>query len=276
MDPAAERSVDADKSAAPKPEEEKIPTDEEREAKHDHPPDGKKLPTGTCEATNPDLKGKRAAQLLWNNWCDEVCVDSKWGGLGAGACVDATGTGAVGCVCKQGVGLIDIYKDQKKPEVPAVQPEEQSAAAPSTGSQGSATVATAPTLAPSEQPAPPKVKDSATCVSVIEGTTDYWCGETCKTGSCPDICKCDEEAKQVLKDREQALKDAADKVAEAAEAAKRAASGAIPDPAISPTAVTSPAPASAAPGPQGPAAAVGAATPAAAAEAAAPAAAEAA
>ena len=93
--------------------EEKIPTDEEREARHNHSPDAKKLPTGTCEATNPDLKGRKAAQLQWNNWCDEVCIDPMWGGVGAHVCVNATGTGAVGCVCTQGVALVDIYPNRR-------------------------------------------------------------------------------------------------------------------------------------------------------------------
>ena len=115
-----------DPIVAPEPE---IMSDQEREATHNHPPDGKKLPTGTCKATNPDLKGKKAAQLLWNNWCDEVCVESDYGGLGADACVDATGTGAVGCVCKQGVKLIDIYKNGIGPTGAGAVPAEAAPAA---------------------------------------------------------------------------------------------------------------------------------------------------
>merc|ERR1719472_400857 len=70
-------------------------SNQEREGAHNHPPDGKKLPTGTCKATNPELKEKPESQLLWNNWCDEVCVESDYGGLGADACVDGSPTGAV-------------------------------------------------------------------------------------------------------------------------------------------------------------------------------------
>ena len=67
------------------------------------------------QATNPELKEKPESQLLWNNWCDEVCVESDYGGLGADACVDGSGTGAVGCICKQGVELVDIYPDGVSP-----------------------------------------------------------------------------------------------------------------------------------------------------------------
>ena len=41
----------------------------------------KKLPAGTCKATNPELKarGDAKAQQHWDNWCDENCVSEKWG-----------------------------------------------------------------------------------------------------------------------------------------------------------------------------------------------------
>ena len=141
--PAAVAVAPVDTAVAPKAE---VMTDQEREATHNHPPDGKKLPTGTCKATNPDLKGKDAAQLLWNNWCDEVCVESDYGGLGADACVDATGTGAVGCVCKQGVKLVDIYKDGVGPTGAVAADAAPAAAAP---------VAAAPAAVPAPAAAAP-------------------------------------------------------------------------------------------------------------------------
>merc|ERR1719389_533689 len=60
----------------------------------------KKLPAGTCHSQNKDLTGNEAAQQVWDNWCDENCVEEKWGGIGEGGCHE---TGNVQCECKQGV-----------------------------------------------------------------------------------------------------------------------------------------------------------------------------
>jgi hypothetical protein len=116
--------------------------------------DGKKLPTGTCKATNPDLKGKDAAQLLWNNWCDEVCVESDYGGLGTDACVDATGTGAVGCICKQGVKLVDIYKDGVSPTGAVAADAAPAAAVPAAAAPAAEVPAPAAAVPAAAAPAP--------------------------------------------------------------------------------------------------------------------------
>jgi hypothetical protein len=63
----------------------------------------RKLPTGTCRATNKGLEGHVDVQKVWNNWCDENCVPELWGALGGGSCSSGTETGAVGCLCKAGV-----------------------------------------------------------------------------------------------------------------------------------------------------------------------------
>ena len=63
----------------------------------------RKLPTGTCRATNKGLEGHVDTQKVWNNWCDENCVPELWGALGGGSCSSGTETGAVGCLCKAGV-----------------------------------------------------------------------------------------------------------------------------------------------------------------------------
>jgi hypothetical protein len=60
----------------------------------------KKLPAGTCHSKNQDLTANDAAQQIWDNWCDENCVEEKWGGIGQGGCRE---TGNVQCECKQGV-----------------------------------------------------------------------------------------------------------------------------------------------------------------------------
>ena len=125
--PSAVAVAPVDPAVAPKAEP---MADQEREGTHNHPPDGKKLPTGTCKATNPELKEKPESQLLWNNWCDEVCVESDYGGLGADACVDGSGTGAVGCTCKQGVELVDIYPDGVSPTGAVAAGKAPAAAAP--------------------------------------------------------------------------------------------------------------------------------------------------
>ena len=48
--PSAVAVAPVDPAVAPKAEP---MSDQEREGAHNHPPDGKKLPTGTCKATNP-------------------------------------------------------------------------------------------------------------------------------------------------------------------------------------------------------------------------------
>ena len=65
--------------------------------------ENKRLPKGTCKATNPELKkkGDATAQDHWNTWCDENCIPEKWGGIGENACKDGSMTGTVMCVCKQ-------------------------------------------------------------------------------------------------------------------------------------------------------------------------------
>ena len=77
--------------------------EEAREEAAEEAVKSKKLPSGTCRATNPELKtrGDAKAQQHWNDWCDENCVAEKWGGIGAGACKDGSMTGTVGCVCNQ-------------------------------------------------------------------------------------------------------------------------------------------------------------------------------
>ena len=61
----------------------------------------KRLPPGTCTATNAKLKGDKEAQKQWDRWCDENCIAERWGGLGEGKCRGGVETGVVGCVCKQ-------------------------------------------------------------------------------------------------------------------------------------------------------------------------------
>ena len=85
---------------APKPEEEK---EEQEKAKRLSKVAPRKLPTGTCRATNQGLQGHEDVQKVWNNWCDENCVPELWGALGGGSCTSGTETGAVGCMCKVGV-----------------------------------------------------------------------------------------------------------------------------------------------------------------------------
>ena len=63
----------------------------------------RKLPSGTCRATNKGLEGHSDVQTVWNNWCDENCIPELWGALGGGSCTSGTETGAVGCLCKSGV-----------------------------------------------------------------------------------------------------------------------------------------------------------------------------
>ena len=80
----------------------------------------KKLPAGTCKATNPELKarGDAKAQQHWDNWCDENCVSEKWGGIGAGACVDGSMTGTVGCVCNPKHAALEKAKPKPDPAAP--------------------------------------------------------------------------------------------------------------------------------------------------------------
>ena len=84
---------------APKAEEQ----EEEATAKRLSAVPARKLPTGTCRATNKGLAGHADVQKVWNNWCDENCVPELWGALGGGSCSSGTETGAVGCLCKAGV-----------------------------------------------------------------------------------------------------------------------------------------------------------------------------
>merc|ERR1719272_1224967 len=84
---------------APKADEQ----DEEAIAKRLSAVAPRKLPTGTCRATNKGLEGHVDTQKVWNNWCDENCVPELWGALGGGSCSSGTETVAVGCLCKAGV-----------------------------------------------------------------------------------------------------------------------------------------------------------------------------
>ena len=52
---------------APKPEEEK---EEQEKAKRLSKVAPRKLPVGTCRATNQGLQGHDDVQKVWNNWCD--------------------------------------------------------------------------------------------------------------------------------------------------------------------------------------------------------------
>ena len=158
--PSAVAVAPVDPAVAPKAEP---MADQEREGTHNHPPDGKKLPTGTCKATNPELKEKPESQLLWNNWCDEVCVESDYGGLGADACVDGSGTGAVGCTCKQGVELVDIYPDGVSPTGAVAAGKAPAAAAPVAAAP--APVAEVP-VAPVDTAVAPTAQPATTAVPV--------------------------------------------------------------------------------------------------------------
>ena len=52
------------------------------------------------------------------NWCDENCVSEKWGGIGAGACVDGSMTGTVGCVCNPKHAALEKAKPKPDPAAP--------------------------------------------------------------------------------------------------------------------------------------------------------------
>ena len=64
------------------------------------------LPSGTCKSANADMVP----------WCEENCIPQRWGGIGVSECSDGTGTGAAGCVCKQGVAPIYAATGQPVPE----------------------------------------------------------------------------------------------------------------------------------------------------------------
>ena len=59
-------------------------SDQERELSHNHPTGAMKLPTGTCTATNEDVKGNEEAQLLWGGGRRDGGSDGKQGGGGGG------------------------------------------------------------------------------------------------------------------------------------------------------------------------------------------------
>ena len=131
----------------------------------------KMMPPGTCNATNSALEANEAAQAEWSKWCDHNCIPEKYGGVGTSACKTGTGTGAIGCVCNQGVQAVPIIQ---------VDPEDlgnPAAGAPSAG------------LVP---------EDASTCISTTLSATDSWCADSCAEGNCPlETCICDAEAKAV-------------------------------------------------------------------------------
>ena len=90
--------------------------------------ENKRLPKGTCKATNPELKkkGDATAQDHWNTWCDENCIPEKWGGIGENACKDGSMTGTVMCVCKQGVTPVHDKRAQDVP--PPTKPDKDGVA----------------------------------------------------------------------------------------------------------------------------------------------------
>ena len=140
--------------------------------------DRKMMPPGTCNATNEALQSNDAAQEQWNKWCDQNCIPEKYGGVGTAACKSGTGTGAIGCVCKQGVKVIAAASVD-----PADLDDPSAAGAPSAG------------FVP---------EDASTCISTTLSATDNWCADSCADGNCPsETCICDAEAKKV-KDKEAA------------------------------------------------------------------------
>ena len=100
----------------------------------------KRLPPGTCKATNDKLKGDKEAQKQWDRWCDENCIAERWGGLGEGKCRGGVETGVVGCVCKQGIAPISITKDGRivydPPAPPSPPPKAPPPLAPSEHASG--------------------------------------------------------------------------------------------------------------------------------------------
>ena len=137
----------------------------------------KMMPPGTCNATNDALQSNDAAQEQWNKWCDQNCIPTKYGGVGTTACKSGTGTGAIGCVCEQGVKAIPIVQvDQADLDDPA-------------------------SVVPVGGVVP---EDASTCISKTLSATDNWCADSCRDGNCPaEVCMCDAEAKKV-KDKEKA------------------------------------------------------------------------
>jgi hypothetical protein len=145
--------------------------------------DRKMMPPGTCNATNEALQSNDAAQEQWDKWCDQNCIPEKYGGVGTTACKSGTGTGAIGCVCKQGVKAIAVATVD-----PADLDDPFSAGAPSAG------------FVP---------EDASTCISTTLSATDNWCADSCGEGNCPnEVCICDAEAKKVTDKAEADEKEA--------------------------------------------------------------------
>ncbi len=101
-EPVIDDDADTEAANTIRPEKPENPMDEEVT---------KRLPPGTCKATNEKLKGDKEAQKQWDRWCDENCIAERWGGLGEDKCRGGVETGVVGCVCEQGVEPVSITKD---------------------------------------------------------------------------------------------------------------------------------------------------------------------
>ena len=145
------------------------------------------MPWGTCNATNEDLQGNEAAKEEWDKWCNENCILEKYGGVGRSACKDGMGTGAIGCVCEQGVKEVSI-KEEAVPGAQQGQSDDPAAAA---------------------SPGMFVPEDASTCMSTTLSATDNWCIDSCSSGTCSvDTCICDEKAAEVRKkQKEQEKKD---------------------------------------------------------------------